>query len=206
MALSQYAQETLLTTAFVVGATGYTGREVVRVLAERGMVVVAHVRPDSSRAAEWRERFSRLPAAVDQTGWDEPSMAGTLARLRPAVVFALLGTTRQRGQRARRETGAVETYETIDYGLTALLLRATIASSPKSGFVYLSAVGVGPDTRNPYLQARWKLETELRSSGVPYTIARPSFITDRIRMKPDSANGWRPVSQMRWLASLVWWG
>ena len=47
--------------AFVAGATGYTGVQVVRQLAalERTppLRVVAHVRPDSTRLAEWRTRF-----------------------------------------------------------------------------------------------------------------------------------------------------
>jgi uncharacterized protein YbjT (DUF2867 family) len=30
---------------------------------------------------------------------------------------------------------------------------------------------------NPYLVARWKAESVLRASGLPYTIARPSFVT-----------------------------
>ena len=34
---------------FVVGATGYTGREVVRLLREKRIPTVAHVRPDSPR-------------------------------------------------------------------------------------------------------------------------------------------------------------
>ena len=50
--------------AFVAGATGYTGREVVRVLLERGVRTVAHVRPDSPHVDEWRSRFEAQGAAV----------------------------------------------------------------------------------------------------------------------------------------------
>src|SRR5215208_1501420 len=68
-----------MTTAFVAGATGYTGREVVRQLVERGVRAVAHVRPDSPRLAEWRERFAELGAEVDATPWEEPAMRASLA-------------------------------------------------------------------------------------------------------------------------------
>jgi nucleoside-diphosphate-sugar epimerase len=174
--------------AFVVGATGYVGREVVRVLRGRGVVTVAHVRPDSPRLDEWRARFAALGATVDATPWDQAAMADTLRRVRPAAVFALLGTTRARG-RAAASRGATETYETVDYGLTALVLRAARAAAgaaPPLRFVYLSAAGVGPGTRNPYLAARWRVEQELRASGLPFVVARPAFITgpDRDETRP----------------------
>ena len=161
--------------AFVAGATGYTGRAVVRELAGRGLAVVAHVRPGSARAAEWRERFAAMGARVDETPWEEPAMAATLARLRPTHVFALLGTTRARAKAESRS--AREGYEAVDYGLTALLLRAAVAAGARPRFVYLSALGAREGSRNPYLAVRGRLERELAASGLPFVIARPSFIT-----------------------------
>ncbi|MCC6903199.1 MAG: NAD(P)H-binding protein [Polyangiaceae bacterium] len=157
--------------AFVAGATGFTGRELVRVLAESGRRVVAHVRPDSSRLGEWRQRFEAVGALVDASPWNEAQMTETLRTLAPAVVYALLGTTRARG----RATG--DDYESVDYGLTALLLRAAVASGVRPRFVYLSSVGASPKTTNAYLRVRGRLEREIRESGLPFTVARPSFIT-----------------------------
>jgi uncharacterized protein YbjT (DUF2867 family) len=168
-----------MTGAFVAGATGYTGREVVRVLGERGVAPVAHVRPDSPRLADWRARFAAMGAEVDATPWEEPAMTETLRRLRPAVVFALLGTTRAR-MRERARTGgdpAGESYEAVDYGLTAHLIRAAAACGARPRVVYLSSAGIRPGSGNPYFQARWKAEEDLRRSGLPFVIARPSFIT-----------------------------
>lgn len=176
-------------TAFVAGATGYVGREVVRSLRARGHRAVAHVRPDSPRLDEWRARFAALGAEVDATPWDEGAMADTLRRLRPDALFALLGTTRARGRAAARRGGA-ETYESVDYALTALLLRAARAAAADTGvaprFVYLSSAGVRPGTRNLYLAARSRLEDELRAGGLPFTVARPGFITgpDREESRP----------------------
>ena len=162
--------------AFVAGATGYTGREVVRVLVGHGVRTVAHVRPDSASADVWRDRFESLGAAVDNTPWVDAQMAHTLSVLQPTHVFSLLGTTRAR-RRAAASRGVAESYESIDYGLTSMLIRAAVASASRPRFVYLSSLGVREHTSNPYLVARWRAESLLRASGLPCTIARPSFIT-----------------------------
>ena len=180
--------------AFVAGATGYVGRALVRVLTARGTRVVAHVRPDSPQLDAWRTRFAAMGATVDATPWDEHAMAATLAALRPTVVYALLGTTRKR-TRAAAARGAADGYEHVDYGLTALLLRATQHAARDTGtaprFVYLSAVGADAASRNPYLAVRGRLEAELRASGLPWTVARPSFITgpDRDESRPAERIG-----------------
>jgi uncharacterized protein YbjT (DUF2867 family) len=166
-------------TAFIAGATGYTGREVVRALRARGLRVVAHVRPDSPLLDDWRARFAEQGAEVDATPWDGPAMTATLQKLRPDLVFALLGTTRARAKEAeqRNEDASRQSYEAVDYGLSAILLAASVAAGSRPRFVYLSSVGVTDDARGAYFQVRARLERELRESGLPYTIAQPSFIT-----------------------------
>jgi uncharacterized protein YbjT (DUF2867 family) len=166
-----------MTLAFVAGATGYTGREVVHALRERGIDAVAHVRPDSSRLAEWRSRFEALGAQVDSTPWDAAAMGTTLRRLRPDLVFALLGTTQSRARAARRREGGDEGYEAVDYRLTMLLYAAAAESGVRPRFVYLSAAGVRDGLGNAYLAVRARVERALREGSLPYTIARPSFIT-----------------------------
>ncbi len=176
-----------MSTAFVAGATGYTGREVVRALSERADVeVVAHVRPDSGSGDAWRERFTGLGATVDTTAWDEDAMATTLAELRPTHVFALLGTLSARMAEARRDGRDPDalSYEAVDYGLTALLMRACVAVGVSPRFVYLSSAGVREGAPGDYLQVRHRMETELTASGLPYTIARPSIITGPDRPDP----------------------
>jgi nucleoside-diphosphate-sugar epimerase len=165
--------------AFIAGATGFTGREVVRLLVERGVPTFAHVRPDSPRLEEWRGRFSGLGAEVDRTAWERAAMTDALQRLRPAYVFALLGTTRARMSAATRsgQDPESQSYETVDYGLTVLLIQSAKEAGLSPRVVYLSAAGVKQGSRSAYFKARWKAETFLRSSGLPYTIARPSIIT-----------------------------
>ena len=179
-----------MSKAFVAGATGLTGREVVRVLRERGVDVHAHVRPDSRELDAWRRRFGALGAEVDTTPWTDDAMRARLTALAPTHVFALLGTTKKRG----RASGHADTYESVDYGLSAILLRASIACGSRPRFVYLSSMGVTAKTKNPYLAVRHRLETELRASGLPWFAARPSFIVgerdeDRPLEKVGSAVG-----------------
>lgn len=167
----------------MAGATGLTGREVVRALRARGVDTVAHVRPDSSRLAHWRAELEGLGAVVDTTPWEEAEMTRTFSALEPTMVFALLGTTRARARKVKAaaaaeeaaEAARAESYEAVDYGLTALLRRAAEASGAPR-FVYLSSMGVSDSTSNAYLRVRARLEAELRDGDLPYTIVRPSFI------------------------------
>jgi nucleoside-diphosphate-sugar epimerase len=169
------------TRAFVAGATGYTGRQVVRELRRQGIETFAHVRPDSSRLDRWRGEFARVGAAVDTTRWELGAMVATLRRLQPDLVFALLGTTRAR---ARREGGG--DYGAVDLGLTLLLLDAVKEAVPQARFLYLSAMGARPGTRNPYLAVRVTVEAALRDSRLSWVIARPAFVTgpDREESRP----------------------
>ena len=170
--------------AFVAGATGLTGRSVVDCLRARTVVTHAHVRPDSSQLERWRSRFDECGATLDQTAWTLEAMTATFARVRPTHVFALLGTTKRR---MRSEGGD---YRAIDYGLTALLIDALLAAEVSARFVYLSAAGVNPKTSNAYLKARADLEAKLKASGLPWVIARPSFILgDRDANRPMESVG-----------------
>ncbi len=164
-------------TAFIAGATGYTGRHITERLAREGVRTVAHVRPDSAALGAWTARFSAAGAEVDATPWTEDDMARTMARLRPDFIFALLGTTRARAARDLRATGKAAGYEAVDYGLTAMLLHAAQAADIHPRFVYLSSIGARETSRNPYLAVRGRFERELAESGLPYLIVQPSFIS-----------------------------
>jgi uncharacterized protein YbjT (DUF2867 family) len=179
-----------MSTAFVAGATGFTGRAVVSTLCEQGHTAVAHVRPDSSQLAHWTEHFGAVGATVDATPWALDAMTQTLARVNPDVVFALLGTTRKR-TKTDRKAGADSSYEAVDYGLTVLLMDALRAAELQPRFVYLSAMGAGGKGASAYMAARTKTEAALQESGLPFTIARPSFITgsDRGESRPGERIG-----------------
>jgi uncharacterized protein YbjT (DUF2867 family) len=161
---------------FVAGATGYTGRSVVRESVARGLDTVAHVRPDSASLERWRQRFESIGARVDTTAWALPDIRATLERLQPSVVYSLLGTTKARG---RKGSGSAvsDDYEAVDYGLSIMLLEAAVACGSRPRFVYLSAMGADGRPANSYMEVRKRVEAQVRASGLPYLIARPGFIT-----------------------------
>lgn len=160
--------------AFVAGATGFVGRAVVPALVARGATTIAHVRPDSSRVDEWRKRFAEMGATPDISAWSADVLAAAMRAAAVTHVFCLIGTTRGRAK-SDGVTGNI--YEAIDYGLTKLLLDAAVAAGTQPRFLYLSSVGASPKAASAYLKARGRAEDAVRSSGLPWVIARPSFIT-----------------------------
>ena len=161
-------------TAFVLGATGFVGREVVRQLCVRGTKTYAHVRPDSKSLDDWRTRFSSLGAEIDTTAWDAPAMAVRWRELRPDQVYVLIGTTRSK---AKSDSVQGNIYEAVDLGLTKIAVDAARGSEIKPRIVYLSSVGADPAARSAYLKARGEAEGVVKTSGLPWAIARPSLIT-----------------------------
>jgi uncharacterized protein YbjT (DUF2867 family) len=161
-------------TAFVLGATGFVGREVVRQLCVRGAKTIAHVRPDSKQLAEWQTKFGDLGATVDTTAWDAPALAARFREAKPAQIYICIGTTR-----SKAKTDAIEgnIYEKVDYGLTALAVEAAKASETRPRLVYLSSVGADRTARSAYLAWRGKAEDAVMQSGLPWIVARPSIIT-----------------------------
>lgn len=161
-------------TAFVLGATGFVGREVVRQLCVRGAKTFAHVRPDSRQLESWRARFAELGAEVDTTAWDAAALAARWRDLRPDQVYILIGTTRSK---AKSDAVAGNIYEAVDLGLTRIAVEAARASEVQPRLVYLSSVGADPAARSAYLKARGQAEETVTTSGLPWVIARPSIIT-----------------------------
>ncbi len=161
-------------SAFVLGATGFVGREVVRQLCVRGGKPWAHVRPDSKKLDDWRKSFGELGAVVDATPWDIRELAARWRELKPDVVYVLIGTTRSK---AKSDAVQGDIYEAVDLGLTRLAVEAARASEVKPRIVYLSSVGADASARSAYLRARGKAEAVVKESGLPWVIARPSIIT-----------------------------
>jgi uncharacterized protein YbjT (DUF2867 family) len=161
-------------SAFVLGATGFVGREVVRQLCVRGAKPIAHVRPDSKQLDDWRARFAELGADVDATAWDVAQLAARLRTLAPAQLYICIGTTRGK---AKADAVEGDIYEKVDFGLTKIAVDAARASETKPRVVYLSSVGADASARSAYLRWRGKAEAAVMESGLPWVIARPSIIT-----------------------------
>ncbi|MFT3697293.1 MAG: NAD(P)H-binding protein [Kofleriaceae bacterium] len=172
-------------TAFVLGATGFVGREVVRQLAVRATPVVAHVRPKS--AAEWTPKLTALGAKVDASEWDAAALGKAIDAAGAKQLYILIGTTRHR---AKAEAVDGDIYEKIDYGLTRIACDAAIASASKPRLVYLSGIGADANARGAYMKARGRAEDAVRGSGLSWVIARPAIITgDRDESRPGERAG-----------------
>lgn len=173
-----------MATLFIAGASGYTGQALVR-LASGTHRVIAHIRPGAKGDALARE-FSALGVEVDRSPWEEHALHDRLSEIEPDCVFGLLGTTLARGKAAARAGGPVEDYETVDRDLSLMLARAAHGTDRSPRYVYLSSLGAGRPGNNPYLRARAEVEQALMSGPLPWTIARPSFITgaDRTEDRP----------------------
>jgi nucleoside-diphosphate-sugar epimerase len=173
-------------TAFIAGATGYTGRSVVTECVSAGLTTVAHVRPDSSRRDHWTSQFEGQGATVDTSPWTAEGITAAFAAHSPDIVFALLGTTK-----AREGKDGASTYQAVDFALTMLLIDAACAMDPKPTFVYLSAMGADGRPINEYMRIRVKLEAIIAERGLDHVLARPGFITgtDRGEDRPGERIG-----------------
>lgn len=149
-------------TAFVAGATGYTGRALMELFA--------------SEKSDWKPRPHARAAgklAVDDTVVCDPRDVKALTdgmRGCDAVV-QLIGTVRAKF--------AEGDYEDIDYGTTVALGEAAKAAGVPR-LLLLSSVGAGKP-RGRYLQVKRKTEEWVEKSGLEYTIVRPSFIVGQGR-------------------------
>lgn len=178
-----------MATLFIAGASGYTGQALVRV-ASGTHRVIAHIRPGAKGDALSGE-LAGLGVEVDRSPWEEQALRERLSEIEPDYVFGLLGTTRARGKAAAREGGPVESYETVDRDLSLMLARAAQGAKRPPRYVYLSSLGADRPGGNAYLRARTEVEQALMSGPLPWTIARPSFITgpDRTEDRPGERYG-----------------
>ena len=177
-----------MSKAFVAGATGYTGKQVVSQLCAAGVETIAHVRPDSPKLDAMRSHFEALGARVDTTPWNSSAIQQTIGTLQPHLIFGLLGTTQKRARSAAKKglPREDESYATVDCGYTTMLIDAGTQLQQKPRFIYLSSLGVSSTAVGSYLQARYKTERHLLESGLPCVIARPCFISgnDRQERRP----------------------
>ena len=63
----------------------------------------------------------------------------------------------------------------MDAAGTERLVDAAVAADV-SDLVYISGAGAAPDAERHWFRAKWRAETAVRSSDIPYTIVRPTWI------------------------------
>ncbi len=150
----------------VAGGTGFVGGGIVRELARRGKAVAVLTR-DAGRA---RSRFSGLDTEFRQG--DVRDAEGLKSAMRDAEV--VIGCAQFPGSPMENKRRG-HTFEEIDAAGTERLVLAAKEAGVKR-YIYLSGAGAAPDAGYHWFRAKWRAETAVRESGIPYVILRPSWI------------------------------
>jgi uncharacterized protein YbjT (DUF2867 family) len=145
---------------FLTGATGFVGKNILRRLIAEGHAVRALVRePQKARSAQHEAADLVAGDVVEGTGLDQ-GMQGCDA------VIHLVGIIMEKGK---------NTFERVHHLGTRNVVEAAKRTGIKR-FVQMSAVGVRADGVAAYQTTKWKGEEEVRQSGIPFCILRPSLI------------------------------
>ncbi len=143
----------------ITGGTGFVGSNTARALLNAGHEVVLVAR--GSRRVAPREGLRVVRADVTAGEGLAEAFAGCAAVVHLTAII--------------REKGKQQTFDRVIREGTENVVAAA-SSAGVSHFLYVSAIGADPDPRFPYHYAKWLAEQAVRSSGVPYTVLRPSLI------------------------------
>lgn len=150
-------------TVCVTGATGFVGRHTVRALLDEGYAVRALVRsPEKAALLPDDERLTRVSGDLFGEG-----VLDELCRGAHALVHCV-GIRREYPARGI-------TFDRLHTKAT----RAAVDAAERAGlerFVLVSALGTRPDATTGYGKSKWASEQILRSSGLDWTILRPSIV------------------------------
>jgi len=143
---------------FLTGGTGFVGKHMLKRLLSEGHSVRAVVRDPAKSGSQEGVEF--LPGdVVSGTGLDS-AMQGCDA------VIHLVGIIIEKGN---------NTFEAVHH----LGDRNVVEAAQRTGIkrlVLMSALGVRADAVAEYQTSKWKGEEEVRKSGIPFCILRPSLI------------------------------
>jgi uncharacterized protein YbjT (DUF2867 family) len=152
----------------VAGATGGTGRALVRQLVAQGYAVTAFVRDEKKARVILGDDIAYAVGDVRDPDSIEPALAGV------GYVISSIGSTR---------SDPDNNPEAVDYNGVRNLAEVAAAAGVRQ-FVLVSSAGVTQEDH--FLNKafdnvmKWKLRGEdaLRASGVPYTVVRPGGLVN----------------------------
>jgi NADH dehydrogenase len=151
---------------FLTGATGFVGKNLLQKLLAEGHAVRAALRGLPGQKARLvqgfheKRDFQYVPGdVVEGTGLDR-GMQGCDA------VIHLVGIITEKGK---------NTFERVHHLGTRNVVEAAKRAGIKR-FFHMSALGVRADGPAEYQRSKWRGEEEVRQSGIPYCILRPSLI------------------------------
>ena len=151
-------------TILVTGANGFVGGHIVQALRAGDRQVRAFVR-DPRRA----QRLESLGVELAEGDVTEPETVRRAADGVDAIVHLV----------AVRQGSDQEFQRVMVQGLRNVLAAAKQAGVGR--FVHMSALGTTEETRKlvPYYRAKWENEQDVKTSGIPHVIFRPSFVFGR---------------------------
>jgi uncharacterized protein YbjT (DUF2867 family) len=148
----------------VTGGSGFVGGHVVHELRARDLQVRCLVR-DPRKGA----KLAALGCELVEGDMSDPGSLGrAVDGIETVVHFVAIRQGRDRD------------FQRVMVDGTRDLLAAAKAAGV-GRFVLMSALGVSEETKDlvPYYRAKWKMEEQVRASGLPYVIFRPSFVFAR---------------------------
>ena len=144
----------------VTGATGFLGRRVVpELLARRHQVRCLVHSPGRERLFDHREVEIHYGSVLNPES-PGPAMHGVQS------VVHLVGIIR---------TGRGSSFDRVHRQGTAIVAEAAKEAGARE-IIYVSAMGATSDPKYPYLHSKRQAELHVTSSGMDYTILRPSVI------------------------------
>ena len=147
---------------FVTGGTGFVGRETVTRLHAAGHQVRCLVRAGSEAKLPEIEVLERVTGDVA----DATSLAGAMDGCE--AVVHLVGIIRE-------FPGRGVTFERQHVEATRNIVNLTVQSGIRR-YLHMSANGAAEKAGTGYLTSKWQAEQHVRSSGLDWTIFRPSVI------------------------------
>ncbi len=162
-------------TAVIAGASGLTGRQLVRLLLEDDQ----YQRVISVGRNPCGIRHDKLEEILV----DFAELASVINQLRGQDAFCCLGTT-------LRKAGSKERQYIIDHDFVVKFAKATAAMGALRFFV-ISSIGAATDTRNFYLRTKGEMERDIQKAPFKAIhIFRPSIIAGwRKDLRPGEKAG-----------------
>ena len=152
-------------TVAVAGGTGFVGGGIAIELHRRGHAVrVLSHRGDTARGG--------LPDVIDLRTADVQTGVGLVDGLRGADALVIALAFRNSPIEAPR---AHQTFVEVDAAGTERLVAAAREAGVRK-IVYVSGAGAALDATRHWFRAKWRAEEAVRSSGLTWTIIRPTWI------------------------------
>src|SRR5215472_1414446 len=155
---------------FLTGFTGFVGQHMLKRLLGEGLIVRGLLRSSGDQKARlvafsdmppgWQRNFSVAHGDVVTGAGLNQGMQGCDAAIH------LVGIIVEKGK---------NTFEAVHHIGTRNVVEAAKRAAIKR-FVQMSALGARADGPAAYQTSKWRGEEEVRKSGIPYCILRPSLI------------------------------